>query len=85
MIIEISLVTICHQSYYNIIDYIPHVAHFIPVTHLFCNWKFIPHTLPKSPYFTHPPVSLSSGNHPFVLCICESASVLLCFSICFVF
>ena len=31
----ISLSTIYHLSYYNIIDYIPHAVHFIPVTHLF--------------------------------------------------
>ena len=23
-------------------DYIPHTVHFIPMTHLFCNWKLIP-------------------------------------------
>lgn len=29
------------QRYYIITDYIPHTIHFIPVTHLFCNWKFV--------------------------------------------
>ena len=31
------------QSWYCINnDYIPHTENFIPVTHLFCNWKFAP-------------------------------------------
>ena len=28
--------------YCTVTDYIPHTVHFIPVTHLFCNWKFVP-------------------------------------------
>ena len=47
MITTISLVTICHQTkilhYY---DYVPHTVHFIPMTHLFCNWKDVPFNLP---------------------------------------
>ena len=47
MITTISLVTICHQTkilhYY---DYVPHTVHFIPMTHLFCNWKDVPLNLP---------------------------------------
>ena len=29
-----------------------HSVHFVPVTHLFCNWKVSPLNLP--PPFTHP-------------------------------
>ena len=40
----ISLVTICHHTkilhYFWL--YIPHTVHFIPMTHLLCNWKFVP-------------------------------------------
>ena len=43
------------QSYYNIIEYNPQTVHFIPVTHLFCNWNFAPLN-PPPPYFTHPPL-----------------------------
>ena len=43
----ISLVTICHiQRYYIITDCLPHTVHFIPMTHLFCNWKSVPLNLP---------------------------------------
>ena len=30
------------RGYYNVIDYIAHTVHFIPMTHLVCNWKLIP-------------------------------------------
>ena len=33
-ITKINIVTICHQSYHNIIDYIPNAIHFISVTYL---------------------------------------------------
>ena len=46
----ISLV-ICHQRCYKIIDYIPHTVHFILMTHLFFNWKFVPL---NSPYLFPP-------------------------------
>ena len=36
-------------------------------------------------YFSHPPSSLPSGNHPFVLCIYDSVPGLLCWFICLVF
>ena len=43
----LSLVTICHiQRYYIITDCLPHTVHFIPMTHLFCNWKSVPLNLP---------------------------------------
>ena len=35
-----------------IIDYIPHTVHFIPVAHLFWDWKFVPLNLP---YLFFPP------------------------------
>ena len=28
-------------------DYIPHTVHFVPMTHLWCNWKFLPLNLPS--------------------------------------
>ena len=28
------------------IDYVPHTVHFIAVTHLFCNLRFVPLNLP---------------------------------------
>ena len=31
---------------YIIIDYLPNTVHFIPLNHLFCNWKFVPLNLP---------------------------------------
>ena len=37
----------------TVIDYIPHTGHFIPVTHLFCYWNFVPLTLPH--FFFPPP------------------------------
>ena len=47
---------VTRQRYYIIIDYIPHTVHFIQVTHLFCNWKFLPlYFLPFSLIF--PPLS----------------------------
>ena len=46
------------QKYYIIIDYIPHTVHFIPLTHLFCNWRFallnLPHWYLFSLHFTSP-------------------------------
>lgn len=39
----ISLVTICHHAdICIIIEYIPHIVHFMPVTHLFCYCKLAP-------------------------------------------
>ena len=43
------------QRYYIIIDYISHTVHFIPMTHLFCCWKFVSQPLsPVSPPPTSP-------------------------------
>ena len=40
--IPIRIAVISHQRYHIIINYIPHTVHFIPVTHLFYNLKFVP-------------------------------------------
>ena len=53
------------------------------VTPLFCNWRFVPLNLLYR--FSSSPNPLPSGNHLFILCICDSASVSLCLFICFVF
>ena len=47
------------QSYYNIIEYNPQTVHFIPVTHLFCNWNFAP---------LNPPHHISLILHSPLLC-----------------
>ena len=44
-------------SFYNIIDSVSHCVHFILITHLFCNWKFVPLNLP---HLFHPSCLLSS-------------------------
>lgn len=49
----INLVTVCHQSYYSIIDYIPYVAHYILMTYLFYNLKLIYLLFPFTD-FTYP-------------------------------
>ena len=58
MIISVGLVTsVTIQSYYSISQSIPHTVHYISLTHLFYNWKFVPLNLPhlflSSP---HPPL-----------------------------
>ena len=75
MIIRRSLVTIWHQIYYNAIDCMPHAVHFIPMTHLFCNWKFVPLNFSLSYHFFSTPLS-GSDIH-----IC-SLNLWVCF--CFV-
>ena len=77
------IVTVVIQRYYIVIDYIPDIVHFIPMTHLLCNWKFVPLDLPHLFIFSFIP--LSSGTHMLVLFIHQSVSVLLCLFICFVF
>ena len=56
MITIISLVTICHHTkmLHNHF-YIPHAVHFIPVTHLSCNWKFVSSQSPSPISFLHAP------------------------------
>ena len=55
MIAMISLAAIYHRTkLLCIIASIPHTVVFIPMTCLFCNWKFVPRnllsTIPSSPY-----------------------------------
>ena len=67
--------------YYLIIDCIPHTVYFVPMIHLFCNWKSLPLNLPYLLFsFPHP---LTLGNHLLVLCISDSVSLWL--FICSVF
>ena len=68
---------------YNIIDCIPSAIHYIPVTHLFYNWKFIPFNLPQLLHSL--PTPLYSGNHQFVPCMYKFASVLFYLFFLFVF
>ena len=68
------------KRYYIVTEYISHTVYFIPVTHLFCNWKFVPLSVPH--------LFLFFPHHlwqPPLLCIHNSASVLLYLFICFVF
>jgi len=53
-----SLITVCHQRHYISIDYIPHIVHFISMTHLHCSWKCVPLSQPHS-FLTFPLPSLS--------------------------
>ena len=80
----LSLVVICHHTKsYIIIEYNPPTVHFTSVTHLFCNWKFVPYNLPH--LFSLPSIPHSSGNHLFVLSIYDCFCLILfthmfCFS-----
>ena len=82
MTTTINLVTTCHHvkilHYYW--PYSPHCT--------FHTWDIYLVTRSLSllisfTYFSHPPCSLPSSNHPFVLC--DSVPVLLCLFICFCF
>ena len=71
------------QSYYIIIDGISHIAQFIPVTHLFCNWKFVhinlPHLFLNFAYL-HYPLAITSYSSNLLLCFYFVMFVhLLCF------
>ena len=61
------------QRYYIVIDYIPHIVHFLPVTHLFCNGKFVPINLSHL-FFSSPH---TPGNHLLVFCIYNSGETLI--------
>ena len=52
-------------SYYDIIDHIPCAAHYVPVTYLFCNLKFVPLTLLHLVL----PSPVPSGSRQLVLCV----------------
>ena len=64
-------ITIFPVLYITSLQHLFYTQQFVPLNplHLFCSSR-------------HP---LPSGNHQFVLCICESASVLLYLFICFIF
>ena len=59
----------------------PALCIFVPMIHLFCNWKFLPLNLPYLLFSFPPPLTL--GNHLLVLCISDSVSLWL--FICSVF
>ena len=49
MIATVNLVIICYHTkmlFHSYWLYSPHCI-LIPITHLFCNWKFLPHNLPR--------------------------------------
>ena len=77
-------ITICQYTstellwYVNciFIDCIPHVLHFIIMTHVFCNWKFVHlnfpylfHSLPSSHLTTT--YSFSASVTPFLFYVCS--------------
>ena len=63
-----------------VIDCISHTVYFIPMIHLFCNWKFVP--LNSVTYFFCPLNPLPSGNHLFNLC---KVTLVLFSFFCFLF
>ena len=71
-----------HVKILIVIDYIPHTVHFITMTHLFCNWNFIPLNLPYLFFSSPNPIPLE------ITCLFSASitiSVLLHLFICFVF
>ena len=54
------------QRYYIVTDCTPHAVHFVPMIHVFCNWKFVPDNLPHLFLSPSPPLA----NICFVLCLC---------------
>ena len=46
MITIVSLVILCHHTRIHSYWLHSHNVYFIPVTHLFCNWKFVPLNFP---------------------------------------
>ena len=66
-----------------IIDLSPHTVHFIPVIHLFCNWKFVnplnPHHILRSPPHLPPLWQLPfCSPYPWP-CFCFTFVHLFCF------
>ena len=58
---QFSKTKVTIQSYYKVVDCISHAVSFIPISHLFCNWKFVPlphlfHSSPPNPPLWKPPV-----------------------------
>ena len=75
MTTTVSLVTtVTMQTCCSIIDCIPYSVHYIPVTCLFYNRKFV--QLNHLHLFHPTLITLPSGDHHFVLCIYESVSLL---------
>ena len=62
--ITANIVTMCHQSVYNIVDYIPYATYYISMTYLFYDWNFVP----LNPFYLlifHPfPILLSLWQTP---------------------
>ena len=74
MITMIILVTVCHHTKILYIYWLSsHTVYFIPMTHSFCNWKFVTLTLP------HLFLSFPSSGYLFVPCIYNYGSVLCLF------
>ena len=65
-----SLSSVNTQRYYIIIDCIPHTVHFKAMSHLFCNWKFLPQS----------PTPVSHLPWPFLLCFFSISMTLFLFS-----
>ena len=63
-----------HQSYCNIIDYVPSDIHYSPVIYLTTENLYL---LTPFTCFACPSTHLPSGNHYFAPCIYESVFVLL--------
>ena len=81
-IATVNLVTVTTQKYYVTSDYISYSICYIPVSHLFCNWKFVP--LFPSPLLLTSPPPIPSGNHllsvPMILFLfCHVSSFILYF------
>ena len=69
---KISLLPITKQKYYVIIDYIPYTVDFIPMTHLFYNWKLVLYSLSTMFLLT------KSNLSPLAMTFLFSVSMTLC-------
>ena len=67
------------QRHCLVIDYIPHIVHFIPVTHIFFNYKFVPLPLPHLFLSSSHPLGIGFILH-LILNINQSTSI--CLKIC---
>ena len=70
IISQVTIMIVWLPSWYKnsvfLLTIFPHTVHFVPVTYLFCKWKFI---LNLSHLFLSFPVLLPPRNLLFVLCI----------------
>ena len=71
-----TLFTNTVQRYYVMIDFIPRIVHFIPVTHLFCNLKFLLLKFPHLFLFSLIPLIPS---HLAATCLFSVSVTLFCF------